>query len=97
MIPQTTKWVIVSYADNAFAATAAQVKSQLEKRYDLRGFNVLDRKILTQPSGDDFSSYLPPTKEEVLGKRKYWILMTLNYSTGSRFMWIILKVQILIR
>lgn len=31
MIPQTTKWVIVSYADNAFAATAAQVKSQLEK------------------------------------------------------------------
>jgi hypothetical protein len=70
MIPQTTKWVIVSYADNAFAATAAQVKSQLEKRYDLRGFNVLDRKILTQPSGDDFSSYLPPTKEEVLGKKE---------------------------
>ena len=64
----SSELAISSYS--TLAVFLSQAKSQLEKRYDLRGFNVLDRKILTQPSGDDFSSYLPPTKEEVLGKKE---------------------------
>lgn len=67
MKPQTTKWVIVSYTERAFTEEEARIRIELGKIYnDIRGFRFWDKGILTEPSGDDFNSYLPPSEDDVL-------------------------------
>lgn len=67
MKPQTTKWVIVSYANKAFVECARKIEDELKKQYDdFRAFYILKNEVLTEPTGDDFNSYLPPTENEVL-------------------------------
>lgn len=69
MIAQQTKWVIVSYIEQAYLAKKKTVSEQYDKptvstAWDFR------YEITTEPTNDEFAFYLPPTALDVANGRE---------------------------
>ena len=70
MKPQTTKWLLISYAENIFRAAITLSRD----KYGVNDRNVLMtdivKEVVTNPTDEEFAAYLPPSEEDVTSQRE---------------------------
>lgn len=70
MKPQTTKWVFVSYLGNLFADAIEEARRKHRVNDTYIQIRSIVEELVSQPTDEDFSAYLPPAEEEaVAGKQ----------------------------
>lgn len=66
MLPQTTKWVIVSYFENVLNARIEAVKTYWNIPKDVNAqITDIEKIIVTKPEDEEFAAYLPPSENDV--------------------------------